>query len=454
MNRVLCRPLQRKQRGLATLVVVMVLFFIISLVAAYTNRNLIFEQRTSANQYRSTQALEAADAGIEWALALLNYGRITAACTQSAASTDTSFRQRYLDIDGVTGNMTARRTAANTDLLPTCVLDGGQWRCSCPDVGDPVLIPTAGDGVHPAFRVRFQQISPAAPALPGQPGVVKIQAVGCTRLADDCLEFNGQGMTNEGRAVVTALVALTGNLASPPAAAVLARGNVAMGGAALEAHNSDPAGIGITIQAGGTITGTNLVLTGPAGTPGSRTLAGLDPALDPLSPEMAPDPAAVPPFSTDDRMFAAPFNMRPSTFKQQPAALVLGCAGGTCSAVDVRDAVLMNPGRPIWVEGNLAVDTAGDIGSATPPALPVLIVVEGDLTFSVAGAEINGLVYVRTANWSTAGLFGRVNGGVIAQGDIGGNGTPVIVHDADLLRRLRATTGSFVRVPGSWKDFN
>ncbi|HRZ62470.1 MAG TPA: PilX N-terminal domain-containing pilus assembly protein, partial [Rubrivivax sp.] len=44
-------------RGAAALVVVMVLFFIMSLVAAYASRNLIFEQRTSANNYRSTQAL-------------------------------------------------------------------------------------------------------------------------------------------------------------------------------------------------------------------------------------------------------------------------------------------------------------------------------------------------------------------------------------------------------------
>ena len=48
------------QRGAAALVVVMVLFFIISLVAAYASRNMIFEQKTSANQYRSTAAMEAA----------------------------------------------------------------------------------------------------------------------------------------------------------------------------------------------------------------------------------------------------------------------------------------------------------------------------------------------------------------------------------------------------------
>ena len=55
---------RNRERGAATLVVVMVLFFIISMVAAYTSRNLIFEQRTSANQYRSTQAQEAAEAGL------------------------------------------------------------------------------------------------------------------------------------------------------------------------------------------------------------------------------------------------------------------------------------------------------------------------------------------------------------------------------------------------------
>jgi hypothetical protein len=58
----------------ATLTVVMVLFFVVSLVAAYAGRTSIFEQRTSANQYRSTQALEAAEAGLEWAVVLEGLG--------------------------------------------------------------------------------------------------------------------------------------------------------------------------------------------------------------------------------------------------------------------------------------------------------------------------------------------------------------------------------------------
>ena len=53
------------QHGVAALVVVMALLFAMVLVAVFANRNLVFEQRASANQYRSSQAFEAAEAGIE-----------------------------------------------------------------------------------------------------------------------------------------------------------------------------------------------------------------------------------------------------------------------------------------------------------------------------------------------------------------------------------------------------
>ena len=43
-------------RGAASLIVVLLLFLVLSLTAAYTSRNLIFEQKTSANQARATMA--------------------------------------------------------------------------------------------------------------------------------------------------------------------------------------------------------------------------------------------------------------------------------------------------------------------------------------------------------------------------------------------------------------
>ena len=47
----LARRIQRRH-GLAALTVVMILFFVMAMVAAYTNRNLIFEQRIATNSYR------------------------------------------------------------------------------------------------------------------------------------------------------------------------------------------------------------------------------------------------------------------------------------------------------------------------------------------------------------------------------------------------------------------
>ena len=55
---------RRIGRILVLLLVVVVLFFILALVTAYAGRNLIFEQRTSVNNMRATQAFEAAEASM------------------------------------------------------------------------------------------------------------------------------------------------------------------------------------------------------------------------------------------------------------------------------------------------------------------------------------------------------------------------------------------------------
>ena len=91
---------RHQQRGAAALIVTMMLFFAMVLVAVFVNRNLVFEQRSSANQLRSTQAFEAAEAGLEWALAQLdNPQRLAADCTPSTDAAATSFRSRYLNFN-------------------------------------------------------------------------------------------------------------------------------------------------------------------------------------------------------------------------------------------------------------------------------------------------------------------------------------------------------------------
>ena len=66
--------LARTQRGLATLTTALLLMLIVALVVVYSSRSVLFELKVSGNTYKYEQALGAAEAGLETALAYLNNG--------------------------------------------------------------------------------------------------------------------------------------------------------------------------------------------------------------------------------------------------------------------------------------------------------------------------------------------------------------------------------------------
>jgi hypothetical protein len=453
------------QKGVATLIVVLILFFVVSMVAAYTNRNLIFEQRTSSNQYRSTQALEAADAGLEWVIAALNIGRVDDNCAVSTSSSDLPLRQRLLAIDA-TGRIVPTAGPSGEELSVVCVFNGSGWTCSCPTSGTASVTPPSGSGSWPAFRVRFRSVigDASSPTVPRQPGVVKAQVVGCTRAdsstGDQCLQFTaGQGAAGEGRVLVSALLALSGTASSPPQAALVVRRRVDVSGTGISAYNSIAGGSGITIQSGGDVDIPDPTkLVGQPGSPGGMgTVIQNDSAMGSGSSGALRDVTGTNAITAEDRMFAAVFNLRPDTFRDQPATVQMACGSSGCSAADVRGQVANNPWRPIWLNGDLNVDSSGDIGSA---AQPVLLVVNGGVAFSVSTATIYGVVYVRTSastfssnsEWSTSG-GGQIIGSTVADEKVDGHGTTSFVFDPGVMSLVRWKTGSFVRVPGSWKDF-
>lgn len=57
------------EKGMSTLVIVLLLLFVATLVTLYTANTAIREQQVSANQYRADQALSAANAGLDYATA-------------------------------------------------------------------------------------------------------------------------------------------------------------------------------------------------------------------------------------------------------------------------------------------------------------------------------------------------------------------------------------------------
>lgn len=422
-------------RGAATLVVVMVLFFIVALVAAYASRNLIFEQRTSANQYRATQAFEAAEAGLEWALTQLNSGRIDARCAPRVdpATADESFRLRYLSM-AFDGAVTARLRPDGSPRRAACVFDGANWQCNCPGDAAPALASPVGAGPFPAFVLRFHDVDSNGIAYP--PGVTRIESTGCTRLDADSICTPGAA-SGDGRATTTILAALKGALVTPPAAASTVRGNLTRApNAVLRAVNQDPTTHWLTVHAGAIVAPdeTWLIALGAPGTPWGQSFVE-----DASMLALQPDP-----------MFVSVFGMARSTYRLQPASMQVRCAQD-CSAARVRDLALLNPGRVLWIDGDFDFSIGDAIGSA---AFPVALVVNGSVTVSHANARLNGLLYTTGPTLTNIGTL-TLAGALVGEANLAldGNGTSNVVYDAAMLNLLRRGSGSFVRVPGSWRDF-
>ena len=149
-----------------------------------------------------------------------------------------------------------------------------------------------------------------------------------------------------------------------------------------------------------------------------------------------------------ERMFSNTFGTPRAVYQKQPGAVLLTCGLGACTAAQVRAAVSTHPERVIWVAGDLDLDTAGDIGSALEP---IALVVEGSIQF-VTPVTVYGLVYSQAADWTALGT-GQIRGAAIAEGAFTGATAADIIFDGDVVNRVHRTTGSFVRVPGSWRDF-
>lgn len=415
------RPPARQQRGAAALLVVVVLFFILALVTAYASRNLIFEQRISANNLRATQAFEAAEAGIEFSIAALGGGRVAGNCTDTSSTSNDTFRQRYLqNVDGTYG-----MSGAQAALRPTCMVLSNGTQCSCPTAGnDPDLAPQVGP--VPTFQVRFDTIGIA------QPGVVRVYSRGCSNVGAPCY-----GTTPaDAQAEVSVLLGLNSALATPPSAALTARGAVNLGGGAVGVSNADVPTAGITINSGGDVTNAaNARLVGVAGTPGPSSMQANDPSLNELD---------------GNRMFVSLFGMDKATYRSQPAVVRVACNGACGQAI--ADAVSANPGRVVWVDGNATIDSNQVIGS---PADPVLLLVRGNLTVS-ASLQMHGVLYLHAnggTTWSTTAGSTTINGAVVAEDALTFVGAPTISFDPGVLRVIRLTQGSLVRIPGSWRDF-
>ena len=423
-----------RRQGVATLTVVMILFFVMAMVAAYTNRNLIFEQRISTNSYRANRALEAADAGVEWTVAMLNGGRINANCEPSITGTDTDFRRRYhtdalLNANGEGGYDVAWADVPNNRVYPACVNREGVLSCVCRSVGGAVeAIGGVADGLGSAFRVEFLR-----PGNAVRPGAMEFAARGCASVgtgAGACTSQTHDALpTVDGLSGALTTVGLVRALPIPPIAALTAGSTIS--GTALSISNADAATGLAAHAASAPAPVAGVVYRGPAGSSVSPWLA--DSTLIDLRAE------------ANNGWFRKMFGMDPATYRRQPAVRLVDCTNG-CTSASLTNVLLGYPRNPIWVAGNLDLDTAGALGSA---ADPVMLIVAGELTIS-ANVVITGFVHADSIVWAAGAAGASVRGAMVARDTFAAASLATLDYDRPVLDLISLRYGSFVRVPGSW----
>lgn len=379
----------KAERGAAALPVTLMLAFAVLLAVAFANRSVLMQVRSSVHQLHTAQAQEAAQAGLAWALALLN--RTTPIGEDCRASESASA-------------MAWHDQARLGPLQASCIAEGAGWACHCPRSGEPRPLQHAS---APAFRVQLT-------ADPSHPERWQLVSVGQGPEAGRSIELR-QG------------IGLVPGLDTLPAAALSVRGNASFTGDFTLTHTQAASG-GVTLHAGGSVQGASLRAISTPGTPSRASILSHEAGLAGLSAQ---------------GLHASVFRMSPAHWREQPGAAVVNCQ----SACDAALAASARHHTLIALDGGLRVDSPLTLGS---PRQPVLLVVNGPVELN-ASVTLHGLVYLRHTRWAdSAGA--TVRGAVIAENDLQADGPTVIHHDAALLQTLRERSGTFAPVAGSWRD--
>jgi hypothetical protein len=396
------------------------------LAVAVAHRNLVVEEQRSANELHAARAFEAAEAGLEWALARVNDPTpLDDACLPSTSPAALSWRERMLHSDrGEFVPVTWNDGGTPAPLQGACVRDVSGWRCSCPSGGRPRLPEPIGSESAPAFLIEL--------AAAARGDIVGVRATGCTRTHADAPCAASVDAEHEATARLEAAWALLPALHAAPSAALTVRGDLDAASAPLGVRNDDAAGGGLAVHAGGRIAAPALRIGAPAGSPLGASLASGDALLRSLP---------------SDRFFARHFGMGAAAWTAQPAVRRVACGADCAAAIG---AAIAAGARLLAVDGDATIGGPASFGS---PDDPVILVVSGALRVS-GDVVVHGVLHSATLQWddATPGAA-SVRGAVLVAGDYRGNAAVDVRRDAALLARLATTRGSFIRIAGSWKDF-
>jgi PilX N-terminal len=427
------RPLQAagtvRQRGAATLVVVMMLFLVMALLAAYANRGLLFEQRIASGFARAALAQEAAEGGVEWALALLNGPAIDENCQPKGVGGQ-RFADKYLRINPsdrtVLGSVIP---GVSNGIAVDCARDTNNqgWACQCKDLGARTAPAAIGAGaLTPSFGLWFDRGA--------RGGLAMAYALGCSdSVVDRCAGADDVNRSKNQLAAGTntTALALVSAVRTPPAMPLVVKGDLAMVGAGLGLHNTDPRSGGALVSIGGTWAGMKdeRLETLPGSTL-DQTRVQNEPTLQVAAEDV----------------FRKFLGASPTQYAKHPALRTLTCNGDCASVIDTAYKAGF---RMFWLTGPASIGDSKVLGAVNDP---LLIVVDGNLTLT-GQTNISGMV-VTTGNldWTNATGLSLINGMVLVGGSMSTTGPVDISYQQAVADQLSNRIGSFVRVPGGWID--
>jgi hypothetical protein len=440
---------RHRQFGAVSLFVALTLLVGGTIMAFFANRGFIFEQRTSANQYRATKAFELAEAGAEWALGKLNENMLLAsatACAPAAAASGASpsFLDRYARPQGAS---TCPGEVGCFDPLdtavPGCRIDAaGVATCECPTAGVANLASNPEEG-------RFGVVIRSG----GDPSTVEIVSRGCSNGTGACNPTDPSTTTADATAVVRVLAKVVPAVPSGPASA-LTSGSATVTGGNMTVVNNDQKSGGITIHSGTTVNldGSTNVFSLP-GTPPRASVLDNDPTLADLTN------------SSEDAFFNNYFSQTLTDYRTVDSTVIrLGldasvtdpanrCSGARACGDRILEIAALERKPRFYVYGDVSFN-GGTLGA---PGNPITLVSDGNIELR-GGVTAYGLFYAATAtaveNWQWTGSGGAtIFGAFISRGNFNnGSGDMRLIYDPSLWGEAYPPVGRLVRVPGSWRD--
>lgn len=433
-----------RQRGAAALVVSMLLLFTSSIVVFYLNRGLIFEQKTSANQLRSTAAFEVAEAGVEWATGMLNRPYDIDANCNLLATTNVSFLRRYIQ----TGYPANTNVAVTTNTFPGCKLNGAALTCACPTPGGAEQVANPGAAVLPSFTVAFAAVTDPATGNP-DPTAVRVTSTGCTAQAGVCKPVTTTAATTAGsdaNATVSIILKLSPTLRAAPNSALTCGTSCAIGGS-FNIFNREVATNGYIVNAGTTVT------------TGGGTTFGTIPG-QPIQNAFVPGDSSLAALSSSDptcsssQMFNAYFGTSLAAYASAPHVKSLPGCNNASTCGGLLNTAYNEGWRSFYFPDGMALNNSAPFSTlgANAPGQGVNLVSPAGISIN-GNITINGLLFSNSSSFDSIGTgSANVNGAVIACAGYTSNGNGTLNYSSAALGGTGLAPGLMVRVPGSWRD--